>query len=145
MIARQPYLPRLVAGGPGNPLGARAMYLGGTEYRIHGTNEPATIGKHVSCGCIRLTNEDVIDLYNRVTGRHQGRRAAADAVARSVAHARSGDAVICAAAAQPGAADLEPDSPLRPLLTLFAETSRTGPALAPGHFLCLVHACRVAG
>ena len=66
MIARQPYLPRMVAGGPGNPLGARAMYLGGTEYRIHGTNDPTTIGKHVSSGCIRLTNEDVEDLYSRV-------------------------------------------------------------------------------
>ena len=66
MIARQPYLPRMTAGGPGNPLGARAMYIGGTEYRIHGTNDPTTIGKHVSTGCIRLTNDDVIDLYNRV-------------------------------------------------------------------------------
>ncbi len=66
MIARQPYLPRMTAGGPGNPLGARAMYLGGTEYRIHGTNDPTTIGKTVSSGCIRLTNEDVTDLYERV-------------------------------------------------------------------------------
>ena len=66
MIARQPYLPRFVAGGPGNPLGARAMYLGGTAYRIHGTNDPTTIGKDVSSGCIRLTNEDVEDLYARV-------------------------------------------------------------------------------
>jgi lipoprotein-anchoring transpeptidase ErfK/SrfK len=66
MIARQPYLPRMTAGGPGNPLGARAMYIGGTEYRIHGTNNPSTIGKTVSSGCIRLTNEDVIDLYERV-------------------------------------------------------------------------------
>jgi lipoprotein-anchoring transpeptidase ErfK/SrfK len=66
MIARQPYLPRHMAGGPGNPLGARAMYLGGTVYRIHGTNAPATIGTHVSSGCIRLTNEDVSDLYSRV-------------------------------------------------------------------------------
>ena len=66
MIARQPYLPRFTAGGPGNPLGARAMYLGSTEYRIHGTNNPATIGKHVSSGCIRLTNDDVTDLYDRV-------------------------------------------------------------------------------
>jgi lipoprotein-anchoring transpeptidase ErfK/SrfK len=66
MIARQPYLPRFVAGGPGNPLGARAMYLGNTVYRIHGTNDPSTIGHQVSSGCIRLTNEDVIDLYNRV-------------------------------------------------------------------------------
>ena len=66
MIARQPYLPRHMAGGPGNPLGARAMYLGGTVYRIHGTNAPETIGTHVSSGCIRLTNEDVADLYSRV-------------------------------------------------------------------------------
>ena len=66
MIARQPYLPRMVAGGPGNPLGARAMYLGDSEYRIHGTNDPTTIGKQVSSGCIRLTNEDVEDLYSRV-------------------------------------------------------------------------------
>ena len=66
MIARQPYLPRQMAGGPGNPLGARAMYLGGTIYRIHGTNAPGTIGTHVSSGCIRLTNEDVADLYSRV-------------------------------------------------------------------------------
>jgi len=66
MIARQPYLPRFMAGGVGNPLGARAMYLGGTIYRIHGTNDPTTIGKHVSSGCIRLTNEDVADLYERV-------------------------------------------------------------------------------
>jgi lipoprotein-anchoring transpeptidase ErfK/SrfK len=66
MIARQPYLPRQMAGGPGNPLGARAMYLGGTVYRIHGTNAPQTIGTHVSSGCIRLTNQDVADLYSRV-------------------------------------------------------------------------------
>ena len=66
MIARQPYLPRFVAGGPGNPLGARAMYLGGSEYRIHGTNDPTTIGKFVSSGCVRMTNEDVIDLFGRV-------------------------------------------------------------------------------
>jgi lipoprotein-anchoring transpeptidase ErfK/SrfK len=65
MIARQPYLPRMMSGGPGNPLGARAMYLGNTEYRIHGTNAPETIGQHVSSGCIRLANEDVIDLFNR--------------------------------------------------------------------------------
>jgi lipoprotein-anchoring transpeptidase ErfK/SrfK len=67
MIARQPYLPRFMVGGPGNPLGARAMYLGGTIYRIHGTNAPETIGTRVSSGCIRLTNEDVADLYSRVT------------------------------------------------------------------------------
>jgi lipoprotein-anchoring transpeptidase ErfK/SrfK len=66
MIARQPYLPRFMAGGPGNPLGARAMYLGNSLYRIHGTNAPSTIGQRVSSGCIRLTNEDVQDLFERV-------------------------------------------------------------------------------
>src|SRR5262245_6234625 len=66
MIERQPYLPRFMAGGPSNPLGARAMYLGGTVYRIHGTNQPSTIGSFVSSGCIRLVNEDVEDLYSRV-------------------------------------------------------------------------------
>jgi lipoprotein-anchoring transpeptidase ErfK/SrfK len=66
MLARQPYLPRFMAGGPGNPLGARAMYLGETIYRIHGTNQPETIGTRVSSGCIRMLNEDVIDLYQRV-------------------------------------------------------------------------------
>ena len=66
MIARQPYLPRWVGGGPGNPLGARALYLGNTAYRIHGTNDPRSIGKHVSSGCIRLRDADVIDLYDRV-------------------------------------------------------------------------------
>jgi lipoprotein-anchoring transpeptidase ErfK/SrfK len=66
MIGRQPYLPRFMAGGPGNPLGARALYLGNTAYRIHGTNDPSTIGHRVSSGCIRLTNEDVSDLYRRV-------------------------------------------------------------------------------
>ena len=66
MIQRQPYLPRFVAGGETNPLGARAMYLSGSVYRIHGTNAPDTIGGRVSSGCIRLVNEDVIDLYSRV-------------------------------------------------------------------------------
>lgn len=66
MIDRQPYLPRFMAGGDGNPLGARALYLGNTLYRIHGTNQPSTIGHFVSSGCIRLTNEDIEDLYNRV-------------------------------------------------------------------------------
>jgi lipoprotein-anchoring transpeptidase ErfK/SrfK len=66
MLQRQPYLPRFMAGGPGNPLGARAMYIGGTVYRIHGTNAPTTIGRQVSSGCIRMLNEDVIDLYARV-------------------------------------------------------------------------------
>jgi lipoprotein-anchoring transpeptidase ErfK/SrfK len=66
MIERQPYLPRMMAGGPGNPLGARALYLGHTLYRVHGTNQPSTIGKNVSSGCIRLLNEDIEDLYSRV-------------------------------------------------------------------------------
>ena len=66
MIARQPYLPRWMAGGPGNPLGARAMNLGATVYRIHGTNAPETIGQAVSSGCFRLVNDDVTDLYSRV-------------------------------------------------------------------------------
>ena len=66
MIARQPYLPRFMAGGPGNPMGARALYLGETVYRIHGTNQPRTIGYAVSSGCFRLVNRDVIDLFNRV-------------------------------------------------------------------------------
>ena len=66
MIERQPYLPRMMAGGETNPLGARALYLGKTIYRIHGTNQPSTIGKYVSSGCIRLTNGDIEDLYSRV-------------------------------------------------------------------------------
>ena len=66
MIERQPYLPRFMAGGDGNPLGARALYLGDTIYRIHGTNQPSTIGTFVSSGCIRLTNEDITDLHSRV-------------------------------------------------------------------------------
>jgi lipoprotein-anchoring transpeptidase ErfK/SrfK len=67
MIDRQPYLPRFMAGGESNPLGARALYLGSTIYRIHGTNQPSTIGSFVSSGCIRLTNVDIEDLYSRVT------------------------------------------------------------------------------
>jgi lipoprotein-anchoring transpeptidase ErfK/SrfK len=66
MIQRQPYLPRFMAGGPGNPMGSRAMYLGKTVYRIHGTNQPETIGHAISSGCFRLANGDVIDLYERV-------------------------------------------------------------------------------
>jgi lipoprotein-anchoring transpeptidase ErfK/SrfK len=66
MHRRQPGLPRYMPGGPDNPLGARALYLGSSLYRIHGSNEPETIGQAVSSGCFRLTNEDVIDLYNRV-------------------------------------------------------------------------------
>lgn len=66
MLKRRPDLPRYMAGGENNPLGARAMYLGGTNYRIHGSNEPNSIGHSVSSGCIRMHNEDVVDLYDRV-------------------------------------------------------------------------------
>jgi lipoprotein-anchoring transpeptidase ErfK/SrfK len=66
MLRRRPDLPRFMKGGPDNPLGARAMYLGSTLFRIHGSNEPETIGQAVSSGCFRLTNDDVIDLYGRV-------------------------------------------------------------------------------
>jgi len=66
MIVRQPYLPRFMAGGPGNPLGARALYIAGTVYRIHGTNQPRTIGSAVSSGCFRLANPEIVDLYERV-------------------------------------------------------------------------------
>jgi lipoprotein-anchoring transpeptidase ErfK/SrfK len=66
MIQRQPYLPRFMAGGPGNPMGARALYLGATVYRIHGTNAPQTIGHAVSSGCFRLVNDEIVDLYERV-------------------------------------------------------------------------------
>ena len=79
MIERQPYLPRVMAGGPGNPLGARALYLGNTLYRIHGTNQPSTIGPFVSSGCIRLLNEDIEDLYSRVQVWHPRRGAAGQA------------------------------------------------------------------
>ncbi len=67
MLQRRPDLPRYMPGGPDNPLGARAMYLGSTLYRIHGSNEPETIGQAVSSGCFRMTNPDVIDLYGRVS------------------------------------------------------------------------------
>jgi lipoprotein-anchoring transpeptidase ErfK/SrfK len=66
MLQRQPYLPRFMAGGPGNPLGARAMYLNDSLYRIHGTNDVTSIGRRVSSGCIRMLNADVVDLYSRV-------------------------------------------------------------------------------
>ncbi len=67
MLARRPDLPRFMPGGLDDPLGARALYLGSTLYRIHGSNEPETIGQAVSSGCFRMTNDDVIDLYNRVS------------------------------------------------------------------------------
>jgi lipoprotein-anchoring transpeptidase ErfK/SrfK len=66
MIQRQPYLPRFMAGGPGNPMGARALYLGTTVYRIHGTNQPQTIGQSISSGCFRLANGEIADLYARI-------------------------------------------------------------------------------
>jgi lipoprotein-anchoring transpeptidase ErfK/SrfK len=66
MLKRQPYLPKHMKGGPGNPLGARALYIGSTVYRIHGTHEPDSVGEADSSGCIRLTNPDIIDLYERV-------------------------------------------------------------------------------
>jgi lipoprotein-anchoring transpeptidase ErfK/SrfK len=97
MIARQPYLPRFMAGGPGNPLGARAMYLGGTIYRIHGTNQPSTIGGQVSSGCIRLVNEDVIDLYGRVNVGAKVVVLPAERSADAYARTRSGSAVSLAA------------------------------------------------
>ena len=74
MLRRRPDLPRHMVGGVDNPLGARAMYLGSTLYRIHGSNEPETIGQAVSSGCFRMTNEDVTDLYSRVLRRHHGDR-----------------------------------------------------------------------
>ena len=101
MIQRQQYLPRWVAGGPGNPLGARAIYLGDTQYRIHGTNDPTTIGKKVSSGCVRLTNEDVIDLYGRV-GLGAKVVVLADATARSQDH-RSVSSQSVSPRAQPSA------------------------------------------
>ncbi len=91
MIARQPYLPRFMSGGPGNPLGARALYLGNSLYRIHGTNDPSSIGKRMSSGCIRMTNTDAIDLYDRVklgakvVVLNDPRRRQADTVARAPA------------------------------------------------------------
>ena len=97
MLARQPYLPRFMAGGPGNPLGARAMYLGGTIYRIHGTNQPSTIGGQVSSGCIRMVNDDVIDLYGRVNVGAKVVVLPAERGADAYARARSGSAASVAA------------------------------------------------
>ena len=79
MIERQPYLPRFMAGGDTNPLGARAMYLGSTLYRIHGTNQPSTIGTFVSSGCIRLTNDDVVGPVQPRERRHARRGLAGSA------------------------------------------------------------------
>lgn len=107
MIARQPYLPRFMAGGPGNPLGARAMYLGSSVYRIHGTNDPSTIGKFVSSGCIRLTNPDVEDLFSRV-----------NVGTRVVVLPKSGAPRFEARAAHPARADSTIPAPL-PVRTAF--------------------------
>ncbi len=120
MIARQPYLPRFVAGGPSNPLGARALYLGHSEYRIHGTNDPATIGHQVSSGCIRLTNEDIIDLFGRVgvgtkvvvlsqTPRNM-RAPAAHAVPPHTARADTRQTVVIPVSATPAPAPTRPMS-----------------------------------
>ena len=87
MLQRQPYLPRFMAGGPGNPLGARAMYLSGSVYRIHGTNKPSSIGTRVSSGCIRMLNADVIDLYERTRVGTKVVVLPASAVPRSSRHA----------------------------------------------------------
>jgi lipoprotein-anchoring transpeptidase ErfK/SrfK len=97
MLQREPYLPRFMAGGPGNPLGARAMYLGVTIYRIHGTNQPSTIGGQVSSGCIRMVNEDVIDLYGRVNVGAKVVVLPAGRGADAYARARSGSSVSVAA------------------------------------------------
>jgi lipoprotein-anchoring transpeptidase ErfK/SrfK len=97
MIERQPYLPRMMAGGPGNPLGARALYLGNTLYRIHGTNQPSTIGQTVSSGCIRLLNEDIEDLFSRV---QVGTRVV---VLPGQPHEQTASVNVPAAAAQPAA------------------------------------------
>ena len=102
MLQRQPYLPRFMAGGPGNPLGARAMYLSGTVYRIHGTNAPTTIGKHVSSGCIRMVNEDVIDLYSRT---------------------RVGTKVVVLPMGQRHVAEIEPAQPTHTALAPMLDTS----------------------
>ena len=118
MIERQPYLPRFMAGGEGNPLGARALYLGKTLYRIHGTNQPSTIGKYVSSGCIRLTNEDIQDLYSRV---QVGTR-----VVVLPGSAAGAGLERAAAATAAGAAALS--SPNTLLMKM--------PGLAPGIFIC---------
>jgi lipoprotein-anchoring transpeptidase ErfK/SrfK len=100
MIERQPYLPRMMAGGEGNPLGARALYLGNTLYRIHGTNQPSTIGTFVSSGCIRLLNSDIEDLYSRV---QVGTRVVVLPGGKPPEVASSAAAASASAQAQPGA------------------------------------------
>ena len=118
MIERQPYLPRFMAGGEGNPLGARSLYLGDTLYRIHGTHQPSTIGSFVSSGCIRLTNEDITDLYSRVkvgtrvvvlSGKEHLGAATPVPSRRGVAAARSGAPVASDTAAQKRKPPKEPE------------------------------------
>ena len=118
MIERQPYLPRFMAGGPGNPLGARAMYLGSTVFRIHGTNQPSTIGKFVSSGCIGMLNEDVSDLFDRVkvgtrvvvlpggptAHRYDGLHSAGPGIERGVDSAAAADSELARNPANLGAA-----------------------------------------
>ena len=118
MIERQPYLPRFMAGGEGNPLGARSLYLGDTLYRIHGTHQPSTIGSFVSSGCIRLTNEDITDLYSRVkvgtrvvvlSGKEHLGAATPVPSRRGVAAPRSGAPVASDTAAQKRKPPKEPE------------------------------------
>ncbi|MGT2481055.1 L,D-transpeptidase [Methylobacterium oryzae CBMB20] len=90
MLARRPDLPRHMAGGPENPLGARALYLGSSLYRIHGTNEPNTIGQSVSSGCIRMMNDDVIDLYERVRSERASRSSRPDHAPDCAGHEKAG-------------------------------------------------------
>ena len=118
MIERQPYLPRFMAGGDGNPLGARAMYLGNTVYRIHGTNQPSTIGKFVSSGCIGMLNEDVEDLFERVKvgtrvvvlpgGPPPSVTASAQPAADTAGYGPSANAAPAAAGHAPGGAQAAP-------------------------------------
>jgi lipoprotein-anchoring transpeptidase ErfK/SrfK len=121
MIGRQPYLPRFMAGGESNPLGARALYLGSSAYRIHGTNAPSTIGKRVSSGCIRLHNDDVIDLYKRV---HTGTKVVVLAGSQRQVTAAP---VAPAAARAPVPALMPPaattSAPVRPVATMMRERS----------------------
>ena len=120
MIERQPYLPRFMAGGPGNPLGARAMYLGSTVYRIHGTNQPSTIGKFVSSGCIGMLNEDVSDLFDR-----------AKVGTRVVVMPGGGPPANTASASAAPAQGLPPGAGSGPAQAQLAPVSNAPPAVAP--------------
>jgi lipoprotein-anchoring transpeptidase ErfK/SrfK len=120
MIERQPYLPRMMAGGPGNPLGARALYLGHTLYRIHGTNQPSTIGTFVSSGCIRLLNEDIEDLYSRV---QVGSRVVV------LPGGKAPETVANTGAPAAGGADREPPSTGTPRTGAVLNSTNSGPVL----------------